>query len=44
MLNTQNLQNYHRVDYDKFNHLDFLFAIDVVPLLYQPAIHFMNNH
>jgi len=42
MLNIKNLQRFYRVDHDKFNHLDFLFAKDVVPLLNNPVMRFMD--
>ncbi|KAF2901737.1 hypothetical protein ILUMI_04465 [Ignelater luminosus] len=31
------------VNYKKFNHIDFVFSKDVVPLLYNHLIQFMNN-
>jgi len=37
-----NLQRKYRVPFDKFNHLDFLWAIDVVPLLYETMEAFMT--
>jgi len=44
MMNTPNLHRYFRIDFDKFNHLDFLFALDVVPLLNEPAIDYLNDY
>jgi len=39
-----NLHKFHRVDHDFFNHMDFLWAIDINPLLNEPIIKFMENY
>jgi len=38
-----NIQRKHRVNHDKFNHLDFIIAKDMDTLLNQPIIEFMRN-
>jgi len=38
-----NLVKMHRVNLDKFNHLDFLFAIDAIPLINEPFMKFLEN-
>uniref|UniRef100_A0A1B0DJ51 Lipase n=1 Tax=Phlebotomus papatasi TaxID=29031 RepID=A0A1B0DJ51_PHLPP len=39
-----NVVKYHEVPYDKFTHLDFLYAIDVKPLFYDDLIAFIDKY
>jgi len=44
MQSLPNLRSFHRVNHDKFNHLDFITARDIRPLLNDPAINFMSQY
>lgn len=39
-----NVVKKHLVTFDKFNHLDFLWAIDVKPLVYDHVMELMKNY
>ncbi|XP_055701832.1 lipase 3-like [Phlebotomus papatasi] len=38
-----NVVKYYNVPFPKFNHLDFTYAIDVIPLLYDELINFLDS-
>ncbi|XP_021960957.1 lipase 3 [Folsomia candida] len=39
-----NLVKFHRIDHNRFNHLDFVWAIDLNPLINLPTMRFMENY
>ncbi|XP_021951739.1 lipase 3 [Folsomia candida] len=44
MQNVVNLQRFWRINFDKFNHLDFLFALDLVPFVNRPVLEFLHGY
>lgn len=38
-----NVVKYYNVPFSKFNHIDFTYAIDVIPLLYDELINFLDS-